>query len=110
MAEDYLDNLAVAIKPYATDLQINLERKNISRSNSQDRRLINKGIKYEKEKLVLNKNMSSGYGNTSRKKMENRKRINQKDIDSNSFAKNKLEYTIRTQQAELALLIDQHNN
>ena len=49
-AKDYLDNLATAIKPYASDLQLKLQKKNLSDAQDNNRSLITEGNKLEEER------------------------------------------------------------
>ena len=49
-ARDYLDNLAIAIKPYASDLQLKLQQKNLSDAQDNNRSLITEGNRLEEER------------------------------------------------------------
>jgi hypothetical protein len=52
-ARDYLDNLAIAIKPYASDLQLKLQQKNLSDAQDNNRSLITEGNKLEEERKKI---------------------------------------------------------
>ena len=49
-AKDYLDNLAVAIKPYASDLQLKSQQKNLSEAQVKNKSLVAEGNKLEEER------------------------------------------------------------
>ena len=52
-AKDYLDNLAIAIRPYASDLQLKLQQKNLSDAQDNNRSLITEGNKLEEERKKI---------------------------------------------------------
>src|SRR4030095_12734141 len=103
-AKDYLDNLAIAIKPYASDLQLKLQQKNLSDAQDKNRSLIAEGNKLEGERKKIQSQISENKSAKKETRLVERKIKNGKLIDENLTARLNLSNDIAKQTAELALL------
>jgi hypothetical protein len=103
-AKSYLNNLSVAIKPYATDLQIKLQKEDLKNAQEESLSLTTQGTKFEQNRMKIAQDMFSN--NTDRKaaKLLKRKISNQQQIDANIAAKVKNDKEIDDQISALALL------
>ena len=109
-AEDYLDNLAVAIKPYATDLQIKLQKKNLRLAQAKSTSLKKKANILMQNRVELSKEIASGNRSANKRNFGKRKLINQQAIDNNRSAQTLQDKEVQKQQAELALLLGRSQN
>jgi hypothetical protein len=103
-AKDYLDNLAIAIKHYATDLQLKLQNKNLVNSQAKGQLLVNVGIELNKQRATFKQSI---YGNSSSSKnnrLTKRLMKNKKEIDNNIIAQANQNTEITKQKIALALL------
>jgi hypothetical protein len=103
-AKDYLDNLAIAIKPYASDLQLKLRQKNLSDAYDKNRSLITEGNKLEEERKKIQVQIGENKSAKKETRLVERKIKNQSLIDENLTARLNLGNDIAKQIAELALL------
>jgi hypothetical protein len=103
-AKDYLDNLAIAIKPYASDLQLKLQQKNLSDAHDKNRSLITEGNKLEEERKKIQVQIGENKSAKKETRLVERKIKNQSLIDENLTARLNLGNDIAKQIAELALL------
>jgi hypothetical protein len=103
-AKDYLDNLAIAIKPYASNLQLKLQQKNLSDSQDKNMSLIAQGKKLEEERKKIEVQIGENKSAKKEKGLVERKIKNEKLIDENLTALLNLSDDIAKQIAALALL------
>ncbi len=103
-AKDYLNNLAIAIKPYASDLQLKLQQKNLSDAQDKNRSLITEGYKLEEERKKIQVQIGENENYKKDKGLVERKAKNDKLIDENLTARLNLSNDIAKQIASLALL------
>lgn len=107
-AKDYLNNLAIAIKPYATQLQVQLQGKNLSQATAQLTKLTKQGNKLQKEKRSLDQGIAkndAGKEATAKKKNDNQKKINE-----NNIAQALQTIEVNSQKLSLTLLTDRSKN
>ncbi len=86
-AKDYLDNLATAIKPYASDLQLKLQQKNLSDAQDNNRSLITEGNKLEEERKNIQVQIGENESYKKEKGLAERKTKNDRFIDENLTAR-----------------------
>ena len=103
-AKDYLDNLAVAIKPYASDLQLKLQQKNLSDAQDKHTSLISEGNKLEEERKKIQVKIDENKSAKKETRLVERKIKNERLIDENLTARLNLSDDITKQIAALALL------
>lgn len=108
-AKDYLDNLAIAIGPYANELQIHLQRKNLMTAQAKSKALIRKGNDLEKKRVALGqgKDDSKSYKNDLRRK--EKMRSNELAINDNMTAQSVQAKEVVKQQFALAALMTDKN-
>ncbi len=104
-AKDYLNNLAVAIKPYATEQQLNLQQKNLSAARDKSMSLIAEGDKLEDKRKKLRGQIGENE-NRSDKALARKKARNDRLIDENLATRMILNDDIAQQISALALLTD----
>jgi hypothetical protein len=85
-AKDYLDNLAIAIKPYASDLQLKLQQKNLSDAQDNNRSPITEGNKLEEERKNIQVQVGDNENSKKDKGLVERKTKNDMSIDENLTA------------------------
>jgi len=105
-AKDYLDNLAIAIKPYASDLQLRLQQKNLADAQDKNRSLTTEGNKLEEERKKIQVQIGENENYKKDKGLAERKAKNDKLIDENQTARLNLSNDITKQIAALAILTD----
>jgi len=105
-AKDYLDNLAIAIKPYASDLQLRLQQKNLADAQDKNRSLTTEGNKLEEERKKIQVQIGENENYKKDKGLAERKAKNDKLIDENQTARLNLSNEITKQIAALAILTD----
>ncbi|HEV8504754.1 MAG TPA: hypothetical protein VGQ53_05120 [Chitinophagaceae bacterium] len=103
-AKDYLDNLAIAIKPYASDLQLKLQQKNLSDAQDKHTSLITEGNKLEDERKKIRVEIDENKSAKKETRLVERKIKNERLIDENLTARLNLSDDITKQIAALALL------
>jgi len=103
-AKDYLDNLAIAIKPYASELQLKLQQKNLSDAQDKHTSLITEGNKLEEERKKIQVKMDENKSAKKETRLVERKIKNERLIDENLTARLNLSDDIIKQIAALALL------
>jgi len=103
-AKDYLDNLAIAIKPYASDLQLKLQQKNLSDSQDKNKSLIAEGNKLEEERKKIQVQIGENKGYENERGLAERKTKNERLIDENLTTRLNLGTDISKQIAALASL------
>ena len=101
-AKDYLNNLAMAIKPYASELQLKLQQKNLSAARDKSSSLIAEGDKLEEKRRKL----QSQIGENENKSLARKKAKNDRLIDENLTTRMNLNSDIAQQISALALLTD----
>ena len=102
-AKDYLNNLAVAIKPYATEQQLQLQQKNLSAARDKSKSLIAEGDKLEDKRKKLRSQIGENES-TSDKALARKKARNDRLIDENLATRMSLNDEIAQQISALALL------
>ena len=103
-AKNYLNNLAIAIQPYATNLQKKLQQKDLVNSQKKYSVLINEGIKLETKRKTIDFRINE---NSKEKRVDGltkEKIRNDKKINENHLARTILNADITKQMAALALL------
>lgn len=103
-AKDYLDNLAIAIKPYASSLQLKLQQKNLKDAQDKNRSLITEGNRLEENGKKIQIQMGENENSKKDKDLAERKTNNDRLIDENLKARLNLSNDISKQMAALALL------
>ena len=103
-AKDYLDNLAVAIKPYASKLQLELQQKNLTDAQNKSTLLIQQGDKLEQQRKNIQIKIGENENYKRDKGLARRKAKNDKLINENLTAQLDLSNDIAKQVAALALL------
>ena len=103
-AKSYLDNLSIAIKPYATDLQIRLQKKDLKNAREKSLSLTARGTKLEQNRMKIAQDMSSNNTDQRTAKLLKRKISNRQQIDVNTAAMVKNNKEIDDQTSALALL------
>lgn len=103
-AKDYLDNLAIAIKPYASELQLKLQQKNLSDAHEKSTSLIKKENKLEQKRKKIQIRMGENENYKRDNAIARRKAKNDKLIDENLSAQLNLSNEIAKQTAALSLL------
>jgi hypothetical protein len=97
-AIDFLNNFAIAIQPYATNLQIKTQKKNLQLAQEKYEALKKQGIKLEQERQDLINNYSK---NTSRK-ISRRQLINHQKLETNQVEQAKQMRELDNQKASFA--------
>jgi hypothetical protein len=107
-AMNYLENLAIAIRPYATDMQLKLQKKDLKNAQEKSLYLTQQGVKLEQNRKQIVKDMSSN--NTDKKTADliRRKTKNTQQIDMNIAAKARNDKEIDGQISALASLEKQN--
>jgi hypothetical protein len=103
-AKDYLDNLAIAIKPYASNLQLALQQKNLSSAHDRNSSLITRGIKLEQKQKKIQMQMDENENYTKDKGLVKRKIDNDRLVEENLNSRLSLSNDIAKQTIALALL------
>ena len=103
-AKDYLDNLAIAIKPYARELQLELQQKNLADARNKNTSLIQEGDKLEQKRKNIQIKIGENENYKRDKGLARRKAKNDKLINENLTAQSNLSGDITKQMAALGLL------
>lgn len=103
-AKDYLDNLAIAIKPYARELQLELQQKSLADARNKNTSLIQEGDKLEQKKKNIQIKIGENENYKRDKGLARRKAKNDKLINDNLTAQSNLSRDIAKQMAALGLL------
>lgn len=102
-AKDYLDNLAIAIKPFASKLQLELQKKNLADAQSKTTSLLQDGDKLEQKRKNIQIKIGENENYKRDKGLARRKAKNDKLINENLAAQLSLSNDITQQMAALAL-------
>ena len=105
-AKDYLDNLAVAIEPYASKLQLKLQQRTLSDAWGKDKSLVIEGNKLEEKRKKIKDQIDTSANSGKDKGLAKRKIKNDRLIDANLAARENLSNDITKQIVALALLTD----
>ena len=103
-AKSYLENLSIAIKPYATDLQLKLQKKDLKDAQEKSLSLATQGTKLNQKRMKIAQDMSAHNTDQKTARLLKRKTSNQQQIDANIAAKGKNNKEIRDQISALVLL------
>jgi hypothetical protein len=103
-AKDYLDNLAIAIKPHASDLQLKLQQKNLLDAQDKNKSLVTEGNKLEEERKKIQVQIDENKSAKKETRLVERKIKNEKLIEENQTARFNLSNDITQQIAALAIL------
>ena len=103
-AKDYLDNLAIAIKPYATQLQLQLQQKNLSVARDKSLSLIAEGDKLEYKKKKIQSQIGEKEDSIKDKSLARKKAKNDRLISENLTERMSLNDDISKQISALSLL------
>lgn len=103
-AKDYLDNLAIAIKPYASNLQLALQQKNLSTAHKKNSSLITQGNKLEQKRKKIQMQMGENENYRKDKGLAKRKTNNDTMVKENLNSRLSLSNDIAKQTVALALL------
>lgn len=103
-AKDYLNNLAVAIKPYASKLQLELQQKNLSDAQDKNRSLVLEGNKLEEQRKKIQVQIGENENYKRDKGLGRKKTKNDRLIENNLTARLQSSNDITEQIAALALL------
>lgn len=103
-AKDYLDNLAIAIKPFASKQQLELQKKNLADAQSKTTSLLQDGDKLEQKRKNIQIKIGENENYKRDKGLARRKAKNDKLINENLAAQLSLSNDITQQMAALALL------
>lgn len=105
-AKDYLDNLAVAIRPYASKLQLERQQNNLSDAQEKNTTLIAEGNRLEEQRKKIQLQIGDNENDKRDKGLARKKAKNDRLIEENAVARLLLGNDITKQIAELALLSD----
>lgn len=103
-AKDYLDNLAIAIKPYAGKLQLELQQKNLADARNKNTSLIQQGDKLDQKGKNIQIKIGENENYKRDKSLARRKAKNDRLINENLAAQLNLSNDIAKQMAALGLL------
>jgi hypothetical protein len=103
-AKDYLDNLAVAIKPYASKLQLELQHKDLSYARDKNTSLVVEGNKLEEQRKKIQVQIGENENYKRDKGLARKKIKNDRLIEKNLAARLQLSDDITKQIAALAWL------
>jgi len=103
-AKDYLDNLAVAIKPYASKLQLEIQQKNLSDAQDKNTSLVLEGSKLEEQRKRIQVQIGENENYKRDKGLARKKTKNDRLIEENLTARLHVSDDIAKQIAALALL------
>ncbi len=104
-AIDFLNNFAIAIKPYATDMQLQFQKDNLAYAEKRNDVLIKQGNKLEKRKSASNLLTTDNLTNRASGNRAKRERHNQQLIDENLTAQASQRIEIDNQKSSLHLLL-----
>jgi hypothetical protein len=103
-AKDYLNNLAVAIKPYASRLQSELQQKNLSDAKDKNTFLVLEGNKLEEQRKKIQVQIGENENYKRDKGLARKKTKNDRLIEENLTARLQSSNDITEQIAALTLL------
>jgi hypothetical protein len=86
-AKEYLNNLAIAIQPYASKLQIELQEKNLAKAMNDNNALVVNGNKLEEKQRQLRSGMNTNENYRKDDKLAKRLATNTRLIDENHTAR-----------------------
>jgi hypothetical protein len=105
-AKDYLNNLAIAITPYATDLQLKLQNKNLVNSQAKGQLLVDEGIELNKQQAAFKQSIYANSSSSKNNRLTKRLMKNKQKIDNNIIAQANQNNEITKQKIALALLVN----
>ena len=103
-AKDYLDNLAIAIKPYASELQLQLQKKNLLAARDKSLSLIAEGDKLEDKKKMIQSQIGEKEDSIKDKSLARKKAKTDRLISENLTERMSLNDDISKQISALSLL------
>jgi len=103
-AKDYLDNLAVAIQPYAAALQLRSQQKDLADSELENMALTEESGKLEAKRILIYFQTNENENYKRDKGLANRKTENDKKINVNNIALAASNSSIKQQTAAIVLL------
>lgn len=107
-AKDYLDNLAIAIQPYAVALQMKLQQKNLINAQKKSAALLQKGKDLEQKRIDLSQRNSYGGSNKNDLRLTKKTQATEQAIKDNLNAQVLQNKEVAMQQAALTLLMDRN--
>jgi hypothetical protein len=105
-AKDYLDNLAIAIQPYAADLQLKLQTKNLLHAQAKGQQLASDGIRLNQQRVGMMKKMEGDTAPSNSERLTKQLAKNQRQIDNNKVNQAIQNTEIQKQKLALILLTD----
>lgn len=109
-AKDYLDNLAVAMEPYAVDLQIKLQKKNLAKAQKKSASLMQEGKDLEQKRQDLGQRNAYGRSYKNDLRLNKKTQATELAIKDNLTAQVLQNKEVGMQQAALTLLMDRNHN
>jgi hypothetical protein len=85
-AKDYLDNLAVAIRPYASELQLRLQKRNLSMAQAKSEGLARHGKNLEDKRIALRHRKDDNRSYKNDQQLNRKIRANEQAIKDNLLA------------------------
>jgi hypothetical protein len=107
-AKDYLDNLAIAIEPYAADLQLKLQTKNLLHAQAKGQQLASEGIKLNQQRVNMMKKMGGNTASSNSERLTKQLAKNLRQIDNNKVSQANQNTEIQKQKLAIVLLTDNH--
>lgn len=104
-AKEYLDNLAIAIQPFAKDLQIKLQTKNLADASAKKVELIETGDKLAQNGKQMEKRLLNVKGRRKVDRLSRQITENRHQLDRNIVEQRNQDDEIERQKASLALLM-----
>jgi putative cell wall-binding protein len=105
-AKDYLDNLAIAIQPYAADLQLKLQTKNLLHAQAKGQQLASEGINLNQQRVRMMKKMGGNTASSKSERLTKQLAKNQRQIDHNKVSQANQNTEIQKQKLAIVLLTD----
>jgi hypothetical protein len=103
-AKDFLDNLAIAIQPYAADLQLKLQTKSLLHAQAKGQAIANEGVKLNKQRLSMMEKIAGNNASPKSERLIKRLAKNKQHIDNNEVSQAKQNTEIQKQKLALILL------
>lgn len=105
-AKDYLDNLEIAITHFATDLQLQLQNKNLSKSKAATVRLKGEADKLNKKQQSLQQAINREYDSKKYDRLTKRIHVVNQKVDKNIINQSNQRAETFKQSIALAILIN----
>jgi hypothetical protein len=109
-AKDYLDNLAVAIQPYAANMQVKLQQKNLVDAQKKSATLLRDGKALEQKRIALGQRKAYGRFYKNDLRLNKKTQAIEQAIKDNLVAQVLQNKEVAIQQAALTLLMDQNHH